>query len=139
MKMKIKSFVGVIFSIALIIGIPTLVTKNSSVEATSLANSIPVVEEQVPDYPVNAEGQTYGHGPYPYGPTREPSLIRTIGENGVVGYVKAADLDSSASSPQEAIIYQESMKSVDYKSIPLYESDGKTKIGEFRFYYSGGD
>jgi hypothetical protein len=43
---------------------------------------------------------------------------------------------SSVSSPEEAKAYQESVKTGSYKSIPMYESDGKTVIGEFKMYYS---
>ncbi|WP_232699113.1 hypothetical protein [Brevibacillus daliensis] len=127
-------------ALALVIGIPTVFTTYSAVNADSSTNSITTVEEKVPDYPVNEQGQTYGHVPYHSGPTtQEPDLISTVGENGVVGYVKASDMAPSVSSPEEAIAYQESMEAIGYKSIPLYESDGKTVIGEFIMYSSNRD
>ncbi len=95
-------------------------------------NGVVDVEKVVPVYPVNEQGQTYGHGPYPSGPLQEPDLMSAKGEKGVVGYVKSSDLDSQVSSPEEAMVYQESMEGAGYKSIPLYESDGKTVIGEYR-------
>ncbi|MED1788154.1 hypothetical protein P4V47_11755 [Brevibacillus laterosporus] len=139
MKMKKNYLVGVILTLAVVIAIPNVFATDSAGKAGSSTNGITAVEEKVPHYPVNEQGQTYGHGPYPYGPTQEPDLIRAEGENGVVGYVKASDLDSAISSTEEAITYQKSMQAVGYKLIPLYESDGKKVIGEFRMYPSKGD
>ncbi|QOS99809.1 hypothetical protein JNUCC42_03260 [Brevibacterium sp. JNUCC-42] len=139
MKMKKNSFVGIILALALGITIPNVFATDSVEKSGSSTNSITAIEEKPPHYPVNEQGQTYDHGPYPYGPTQEPDLIKAEGENGVVGYVKALDLSPAVSSPEEAITYQKSMKAVGYKSIPLYESDGKKVIGEFRMYSSKGD
>jgi hypothetical protein len=86
----------------------------------------------VPNYTVNEQGQTYGNGPFPAGTEQEPELIKAEGENGVIGYVKSSDLVPQVSSPEEANSYMKSIENVDYISIPLYKSDGKTVIGEFR-------
>lgn len=139
MKMKRKSLIAVTFAIALMIGIPTAFIINSAVQTDSSMKSITAVERKAPVYSVNEQGQTYGQAPYPEGPEQEPDLILTEGENGVIGYAKASDLNSSVSSPSEAINYQKSMESAGFKSVPLYKSDGKTVIGEFRMYYSNGD
>lgn len=88
--------------------------------------------EDIPNYPVNEQGETYGHGPFPAGRDLGPDLIKAEGENGVIGYVKSSDLDAPVSSPEEALAYMKSLENVDYISIPLYETDGKTVIGEFR-------
>ena len=91
--------------------------------------------ENIPEYPVNEQGQTYGHAPVLENQTlQEPDLIEARGENGVSGYVKASDLDSEVSNPEEALAYQENIQADGYVAIPLYKSDGKTVIGEFRMY-----
>ena len=82
-------------------------------------------------YPVN---ETYGQGPFPAGKDQEPDLIKAIGENGVVGYIKQSDVTPSFSSPEEAIANQKEIERIGYQSIPLYELDGTTVIGEYRQY-----
>ncbi|MED2011383.1 hypothetical protein P4V39_25325 [Brevibacillus borstelensis] len=108
-----------IFGLALLIGVPTVFAINIVEKPDTLAS-----------YPVNEQGQTYGKGPYPPGPAQEPDLIQAQGENGVKGFVKATDLAPVVSSPDEAISNQEYAETV--KTIPLYKSDGKTVIGEFK-------
>ncbi|MGG1660856.1 hypothetical protein [Brevibacillus sp. NRS-1366] len=126
MKMKNITVLG---ALALtIIGIPTVFTLNHAANADSASN-----------YPFNEQGQTYGPVPHSSKSTHLPDLISATGENGVVGYVKATDLDPKVSSPEEAIAYQKSIEAIGYKSVPLYKSDGKTVIGEFRLYSSNGD
>lgn len=123
MKKKNITVLGAI-SVLTIIGIPTVLTLNA---------------DSTPNYPINEQGQTYGRAPFPPGPTQEPDLIKATGENGVEGYVKSSDLSPSVSSPEEAIAFQKSISATGYRSIPLYELDGKTVIGEFRLYSSNGD
>lgn len=123
---------------ALGIGINTIFFTISDTTVDSSTNRINPIEKK-PNYPVNEQGQTYGNAPFPAGPANEPDLILAEGENEVVGFVKSSDLNSGASSPTEAMDYQESMKSVGYKALPLYKEDGKTVIGEFRMYYTNGD
>ena len=91
---------------------------------------------EAPQYSVNENGQTYGEGPFPAGKDQEPDLIKAIGENGVVGYIKNSDVTASVSSPEEAIAHQKEIEEIGYQSIPLYESDGTTVIGEYRLYPS---
>jgi len=88
-------------------------------------------------YPVNANGETYGEGPFPAGKDQEPDLIKASGENGVVGYIKNADISETATTTEEALTRQKEIEEAGYQSIPLYESDGATLIGEFRLYPSG--
>ncbi|MDF2682171.1 MAG: pPPM1a [Brevibacillus sp.] len=103
----------------------------------SIPTVINTVDDKVPNYPVNEQGQTYGSGlSLLPGPSKEPDLLLAKGENGIVGYVKSSDLSPSVSSPEEAIAYQKSMEAVGYRSIPLYKLDGITVIGEFRLYSS---
>jgi len=166
MKMKKSSLAGVIVTLALVIGVPTVFSIQNAVKANISmeqdASNYPVneqgpthgsvpyasestetldkdaekgnssMEEDASNYPVNEQGQTYGPVPYASKSTETPDLISATGENGVVGYVKATDLDPKVSSPEEAMAYQKSIEAIGYKSIPLYEADGKTVIGEFR-------
>lgn len=137
MKMIKHSLVWIITAIVLIVFIIIFVVKmESSTENQTSSN-----ETKTP-FPVNEHGQTYGTPVIPSGPGEvghEPDLIRTKGENGVVGYVKATDLTSNFLSPKEALAHQESAKNAGYVSIPLYKSDGKTVIGEFRMSSSNRD
>jgi hypothetical protein len=69
------------------------------------------VRTEPTDWATNANGQTYGtvkEG------GAEPDLESAYATNGRLGYVVTADLDSDVP-----------------KSIPVYESDGETVIGEF--------
>lgn len=89
-----------------------------------------------PPYAANEKGQTYGEGPFPVGKNQEPDLIKAIGENGVEGYIKNSDVTPTFSSPEEALIHQKEVEKQGYQSVPLYESDGTTVIGEYRLYPS---
>ncbi|WP_028608384.1 hypothetical protein [Paenibacillus harenae] len=129
--MKHKSILGVFFGLALIAS-----TVYASDSTKPSLNNVHEVEKSIPDYPTNEQGQTFGSGPFPAGEVKEPDLIMAEGENGVVGYVKSSDLVPSVSSPEEALAHNKLMKELGYKSLPLYEADGKTIIGEFRMYSS---
>jgi bla regulator protein BlaR1 len=131
-------------SFILIAGTIAVLSAVSGAEGGSSADKTPAEKKafvySAYPYPVNAQGQTYGpniHTDDPYETFGEPDLMTARGENGVDGYVKASDLlGPHFSSPEEAIAYQEAIKAASgYRSIPLYESDGKTVIGEFRLYY----
>ncbi|SEB27642.1 hypothetical protein [Paenibacillus sp. 276b] len=89
-------------------------------------------EVQIPAYPTNEQGQTYGEGPLLPGKTQEPDLINAENENGIEGYIKSSDLESGATTPEEALQYQESINAPELRSIPLYKLDGETIIGEFK-------
>lgn len=90
------------------------------------------IEDSDSTYLTNEQGQTYGPRPDTFEHVEDPDLLEAIGENGIIGYVKLSDLDSNVSSPEEALTYQESAENSEYISIPLYNSDGETVIGEFR-------
>ena len=81
-------------------------------------------------YSTNESGQTYGSAVYASSWENEPDLILAEGENGVVGYVYKTDLDGPVADTIE-----EQLKIWDLnrrpRSIPVYESDGRTVIGEF--------
>lgn len=72
-----------------------------------------------------------------------PDLILAVGTNGKIGYLKAADLNmSSITTPEQAVAYASFIESqmntqslLQPPTIPLYESDGVTVIGEFELSY----
>jgi hypothetical protein len=93
--------------------------------------------EQVPtEFGVNANGQSYGITGDPRG---EPDLIAVVATNGRQGYVYRAELEEADGtsavrqfdSPDDAVAWQEANAGI-VQSVPVYESDGTTQIGEFR-------
>jgi len=93
--------------------------------------------EVVPDYPINASGETYGAADQAVLPEHEPDLILAIGSNGREGYISKAELDeligANVATPEEAVRWQLAQDAAGWDSIeiPLFESDGLTQIGMF--------
>lgn len=84
-----------------------------------------------PEFPINQYGETYGSALKATSPDNEPDLIKAYGIDGTLGYVKSSDLKGvQPKTPQEALDLQ--AKTPSSRKIPLYESDGKTVIGEFQ-------
>lgn len=81
-------------------------------------------------YKTNASGQTYGtDGGAPGGPLNEPDLVAVQATNGRIGYAYATQLNGpTPTSPAQAI----AQDNQPARMIPVYESDGKTQIGEFK-------
>ncbi|WP_166874524.1 hypothetical protein [Salinibacterium sp. ZJ450] len=81
---------------------------------------------------VNARGQTFGASKPGFG---EPDLLAVESAEGNPGYVNASELgeangmSESFDSPEDALEWQESTKGQRI-SIPMYESDGITVVGE---------
>ncbi|TQK74277.1 hypothetical protein FB479_102920 [Brevibacillus sp. AG162] len=124
MKKKNIIVIGAILAITTI-ATPTVFIINHASNIDSPSN-----------YPVNEQGQSFGAGPFPEGASQEPDLIKAEGEKGVEGYVRSSDLSPAVSTPEEAIAFQKIIEATGFRSIPLYKSDGKTVIGEFRLYSS---
>lgn len=60
----------------------------------------------------------------------KPDLIETIGDNGIVGYVRAEDFDNNKpNNLEEALQYINN--SSEEETIFVYESDGQTIIDTF--------
>jgi hypothetical protein len=78
---------------------------------------------------VNAKGETFGvqrHG-------RSPDLIAVVTTDGERGYAYVTDLDGRwplPSSPADALAQQDAEDGRS-RSVPVYESDGETLIGEY--------
>jgi len=93
---------------------------------------------KAPQYETNAAGETYGSAADATSPENEPDLIRAQATNGKTGYVKKVDLDAangttaaeSFKSPEDALRWQETEGQLDH-TIPVYDVDGVTQIGEF--------
>ncbi len=84
-----------------------------------------------PKYKVNKHGETYGSDQYADSLEEEPDLILAEGVGGVVGYLRYEDLFGNLpKNPEEALEYN---KRDDIPGvIPLYASDGRTVIGQFK-------
>lgn len=110
-------------------------TPNYIIESNSRAIENLVVE-------TNANGEIFGSALLLEQINVSPDLILAIGTNGKTGYVKAADLNmSNITTPDQAVSfssYVESQMALTTQApptIPLYESDGVTVIGEFELSY----
>ena len=79
---------------------------------------------------VNAHGQTYGVSGS--GDQGEPDLVAVTATNGKDGYSHATDLQGGPmpTGPADALAQQEANQGRTH-TIPVYESDGTTVIGEF--------
>jgi len=83
-------------------------------------------------WPMNDSGLTYGAPTETVGGYHEPDLIRVTATNGKNGYSLSTDLAGpTPNSPEEAGRWQVEQGGKD-RVIPVYESDGATKIGVFR-------
>lgn len=92
------------------------------------------VEEELTDWATNESGQTYGVE----NPNGIPDLIAVVATNGRQGYVHRAELEEADgtaaarefTSPEDAIRWQEERAGKTF-TVPVYEADGTTQIGEF--------
>lgn len=88
------------------------------------------VSSEVTEWGVNAKGETFGV-PNENG---EPDLIGVSATNGETGYAYVADMNAAygpePTSPEDAYRMQEERVGQTF-SVPVYESDGETVIGEF--------
>ena len=85
-------------------------------------------------FSVNPNGETYGDLFQIREAGVDPDLILATGENGVVGYVRVADLEGAVpASPEEALAIQEQREDDGYtgRNIDLFDLDGETVIGRF--------
>ena len=128
--MNIKSLTGktMIISVAIVGGLIVGSLGINQVTASSLKNQ---GEASAPHYEKNASGQTYGSELYATSLETQPDLILAEGEDGTTGYVRSEDLNGDEpKSPEEALAKQKMAAS--FRTIPLYDADGKTVIGKFK-------
>lgn len=88
------------------------------------------VSTELTDWGVNAKGETYGVENV----NGSPDLTAVIATNGQTGYAYGADLAAAhgpePTSPDHALEMQEE-RAGQSVSVPVYESDGETVVGEF--------
>lgn len=88
--------------------------------------------EHITAWAINPRGNTYGA----LNGNGTPDLIAVIATNGKEGYVFASDLahadgsDQHFTSPAQALKWQQDRQGKTF-SIPVYRSDGTTRIGAF--------
>jgi hypothetical protein len=103
--------------------------------ARALGASLP----PAPNYLRNAKGLTYGSMQSAATDQQAPALILVTDTAGENGYVFKTDLDAATgatiSSPDQALAWQAKQDAMaaagQTASIPVYRSDGVTKIGVF--------
>jgi hypothetical protein len=116
--------IGLVFVIGVVAGTMAL----DSTEAKTNDNPSTA---QVPGFPENKNGQTYGSSADATSPYTEPNLIKAQGVDGTIGYVLKTDLDGKMPrNPEEALAQQKS-RPAGGRDIPLYDVQGKTVIGVF--------
>ncbi|MCI9542559.1 MAG: hypothetical protein HFG39_16330 [Lachnospiraceae bacterium] len=85
--------------------------------ASNLSEAKPIVQK-------NEYNESYGSALFS---TEELDLIKAQATNGKIGYVRSSELNGvSPSNPQEALNIID-----EQRTIPVYESDGITIVGEF--------
>ena len=92
------------------------------------------VSTEITDWAVNADGDTYGA----QNENGSPDMVAVIATNGTSGYVYRTELEDANGtaaiktfkSPAEALAWQEARMGKDF-AIPVYDSTGKTVVGEF--------
>lgn len=92
------------------------------------------VNEQSTDWATNASGETYGA----QNEKGLPQLVAVKATNGILGYVYKNELEDATGEAvartfrtrEEALAWQEAREGKIFK-IPVYDSEGKTVVGEF--------
>jgi hypothetical protein len=99
-------------------------------QSEGLARSLPSTSTEASSYPRNAAGQTYGE--YRLG-GEKPDLVPVEASNGLSGYAYLSDmLWEPAKSPEEAVAQmKQHVNDSGEVVVPVYELDGKTRIGTF--------
>lgn len=92
------------------------------------------VQQTTTDWAVNSHGQSYGV----LNANGAPDLVAVVASNGKTAYAHSKDLDdangtaaaTSFKSPEDALACQNANRGKTF-SVPVYESDGTTRVGEF--------
>lgn len=89
--------------------------------------------ESAVEYETNENGETFGNKNQADIIGYEADLILAEGESGVVGYIRATDLNGTADSPISAANEMQARQSEGLGGyyIPLYLEDGTTVVGRF--------
>lgn len=88
------------------------------------------VRQTTTEWGTNKNGESFGV----QNANGTPDLIAVVASNGKEGYARSTELDQARGpdfkSPEEAIAWQNEHKGKS-ASVPVYESDGTTRVGEF--------
>lgn len=81
-------------------------------------------------YHVNDNNEVYGSEYFLEQFGIKPDLIETVGDNGIIGYVRAEDLDrDKPSSLEETLEYMNNLP--EERTVFVYENDGETIVDTF--------
>ncbi len=109
-RKKIQLSIVIIVLIAAIICIPTIATSAS--------------------YSTNKDGQTYGTLKDVKSSDEVPDLIRAVGIDGNIGYLRSSDLPGvKREAPEKASSLQAERDDKGAYTLLLYANDGKTVLG----------
>jgi len=122
---------GAVVVLALAIG-GVAVAMGSDSETTPAATA-PNLSPTPAAWPTNANGQTYGSSAGAQ-PGEEPDLIAVEATNGKEGYCLKGELNHpyNGLDRDEATAEAMNKAALSGRTIPVYESDGTTEIGEFQ-------
>jgi hypothetical protein len=134
MKIK-KSLIAILTIMAVVV----IISGSVYIDSANSAQNKDGAKRSNTTYPVNQAGQTYGGNSGDYGKELVgPDLVLAEATNGDIGYVLEADLQGpDHRTPEEALQWQSQQKKDP--SIPVYEKDGTTIIGEFIMSRSSGE
>jgi len=94
-------------------------------DGTTILDAVALVEPT--DWATNAKGDTYG---IIKNDGSRPDLMYIAATNGLMGYAYMADLEGfQPTSPEDALEWQREHGD-ESRTVPVYESDGETVIGE---------
>ena len=130
---KKKNFISFVLVFVLLLS-ATVVSASAKYGESSTPKDGEFSRFTIEDIQVNSSGETFGPESAATSYEDRPDLIAAVGVDGVKGYIKKSDFDGEMpSSPEEAV---KLMHSPEYlytaRVVPLYDSEGKKVIGEFR-------
>lgn len=110
-----------------VVAIAAAVLGVASVTGVSLAVAASV-EPGISAFSINDAGETYG----PATSGQDPDLILAYGDQGELGYVRAADLNGPAfTMPADVDRWIFANPASEARAIPLYDKEGVRIIGKF--------
>lgn len=147
--MKFKKGLAALVALMLLSSTSVAFAMNAVVSEIKSYYKSPLISSGT-SYSVNQFGQTYGSALYADTFDERPDLMAAIGDDGVAGYIYTDDLKSeNPKTPAEAVARQEmyealianwdGQEAIVVRTIPLYESDGRTVIGDYNISFTPSD
>lgn len=130
------ALIGVGIVILAGVGLGSAVAPSSANQQQGKSAPTKVAERKGVEFKTNQKGQTYGSITVVGQQEVEPDLISALATNGKLGYVNNTELKAASGhpsqfkSPADAIKWQNA-NGKRAVSIPVYEEDGVTKVGQF--------